>query len=110
MDKNLYKLVIIFTVALLTFLLRSVPFILFPEGKKPPKMISYLSNVLPTAVMGMLIIYCLKNISLTFFPHALPEIISIALVAILYIWKRNTLLSIVLGTACYMILIQKVFI
>lgn len=109
MDKNLYKLVVIFTVALLTFLLRSVPFILFPEGKQPPKMISYLSNVLPPAVMGMLIIYCLKNVSLTFFPHALPEIISIALVAILYIWKRNTLLSIVLGTACYMVLIQKVF-
>ena len=71
-------------------------------------MITYLNKVLPSAVMGMLVIYCLKNVSITAFPFGLPELISIILVVILYLWKRNTLISILFGTLCYMIIMQNI--
>lgn len=106
MNKILYNFLIILVVSLVTALIRFLPFLIFPEGKEPPKIITYLSNVLPCAVMGMLVVYCLKNISLVTFPFALPELISIILVVILYVYKRNTLLSILSGTVCYMIIVQ----
>ena len=106
MNKIIYNFLLILVVSLITALIRFLPFILFPEGKEPPKIITYLSNVLPCAVMGMLVIYCLKNVSLVTFPFALPELISIILVVILYVYKRNTLLSILSGTVCYMIIVQ----
>ena len=106
MNKIIYNFLLILVVSLITALIRFLPFILFPEGKEPHKIITSLSNVLPCAVMGMLVIYCLKNVSLVTFPFALPELISIFLVVILYIYKRNTLLSILSGTICYMIIVQ----
>lgn len=87
-----------------TFLTRVIPFILFPETKEPPKLITHLSNVLPPAMMGLLVVYCLKNIDIMAKGHALPEAISIALIVILHKWKNNVLLSILGGTACYMLL------
>lgn len=109
MNKTLYNLLLILVISLVTMFIRFLPFILFPEGKQPPKIVTYLSNVLPCAVMGMLVIYCLKNVSLVAFPFGIPEIISIFLVVVLYVWKRNTLISILSGTICYMILIQGIF-
>ena len=90
-------------------LTRFLPFLLFPAGKPTPKYIQYLGKVLPAAVFGMLIIYCLKNVSVFSGSHALPELISIAAVIALHLWKRQMLLSIAGGTICYMALVQTIF-
>jgi len=100
---------IIILVALTTFATRVTPFLLFPKGKEIPKMIQYLGKVLTPAIIGMLVIYCLKNVSILSAPHGIPELIAVALVAVLHIWKRNNLLSIGVGTVLYMVLIQTVF-
>lgn len=92
-----------------TILLRFLPFWLFGGKGKTPPVISYLGKVLPHAVMGMLVVYCLKNVDFIAAPHALPEVIACAVVIALHLWKRNTLLSIAGGTVCYMILVQLVF-
>lgn len=109
MSSTLHSFLLIMVIALTTFLTRALPFILFPENKQPPKIITHLSKVLPCAVMGMLIVYCLKNVNITGSPYGLPELISIIVVVALHIWKRNTLLSIITGTVCYMLLIQFAF-
>jgi branched-subunit amino acid transport protein AzlD len=101
---------IIFTIiSLTTIFLRVLPFILFPENKKTPKYIDYLGKVLPFTIIGMLVVYCLKDISFTASPFGLPEIISVGVIAGLHIWKGNTLLSIGAGTILYMILVQFIF-
>lgn len=97
-------------VAVTTALTRALPFLLFPSSKQTPKYIIYLGNVIPFAMIGMLVVYCLKNISLAAFPFGLPEIIAIAVIAVLHLWRGNTLLSIGIGTVTYMILVQFVFI
>lgn len=96
-------------VVLGTMLTRFLPFLLFPAGKPTPKYIQYLGKVLPAAVFGMLIIYCLKNVSVFSGSHALPELISIAAVIALHLWKRQMLLSIAGGTVLYMLLVQFIF-
>lgn len=106
---NLSVLTMILVIALVTAALRFLPFIIFGGGRKVPKFISYLGRVLPYSVMAMLVVYCMKGISLIKAPFGLPELISVVLVAVLHVWKRNTLLSIVGGTVCYMVLIQVVF-
>jgi len=100
--------ILIFCMAVVTALIRILPFLIF-SGKETPKAISYLGKYLPFSIIGMLVIYCLKDISITKAPFGAPELISIALVAILHRIKRNTLLSIVSGTICYMLLIQFIF-
>lgn len=92
-----------------TMLTRFFPFLLFPSGKETPKYIQYLGKVLPAAVFGMLVVYCLKNVSIFTGNHALPEILAIGLVIVSYLWKRQMLLSIASGTMFYMFLIQVVF-
>lgn len=96
-------------ISLTTILIRVLPFILFPENKKTPKYILYLGKVLPYTIIGMLVIYCLKDVSFTAAPYGLPEAISIAAIIFLHLWKSNTLLSIGAGTVIYMLLIQYVF-
>ena len=91
-----------------TILTRFLPFILFPEGKTPPKYISYLGTVLPYAVIGFLVVYSLKDAVFSQF-HGIPEMISILLILFLHKWRKNTLLSIGAGTAFYMYLIQTWF-
>lgn len=103
------QLVTILVVAAGTMLTRFLPFLLFPAGKPTPKYIQYLGKVLPAAVFGMLVVYCLKNVSLLSGSHGLPEAIAIAVVAALHLWKKQTLLSIAGGTVCYMLLVQLVF-
>lgn len=103
-------LIIIAMVTLGTVITRFLPFILFPANKDTPPYIIYLGKVLPYSVIGLLVVYCLKGISLTTIPFGIPELISILLIALLHIWKNNTLLSIGFGTAIYMILIQLVFV
>ncbi len=96
-------------IALTTLLLRGLPFLLFGGKRKTPAFITYLSKVLPYAIMGMLVVYCLRNTDFVAAPHGLPEVIACTAVAMLHLWKRNTLLSIALGTVLYMFLVQAVF-
>lgn len=103
------SLLIIFVVAVTTFSTRVIPFLVFPKGKAIPKTVRYLGKVLTPAVIGMLVVYCLKDTQVIAAPHGIPELISVAVVAVLHVWKRNNLLSIGVGTVLYMILIQVVF-
>ena len=103
------SVIIIVLVALTTLATRAIPFILFPEGKKIPKAVEYLGKVLPPAVIGMLVVYCLRNTNVFSSPYGIPELVCVLIVAVLHIWKRNNLLSIGVGTVLYMFLIQVVF-
>ena len=102
----------IITVAMIvlgTVLTRFLPFLLFPAGKPTPKYIQYLGRVLPAAVFGLLVVYSLKDVSVFSGSHGIPELIAVAVVAGLHLWKRQMLLSIAGGTVCYMLLVQLVF-
>ena len=100
---------IILLVAVTTFATRVTPFIVFPKGKEIPKTIQYLGKVLTPAIIGMLVVYCLKSTKIMSAPYGIPEMISVVTVAVLHIWKRNNLLSIGVATVLYMVLIQTVF-
>lgn len=100
---------IILAVAAGTQLTRWLPFWLFPEKRKPPVLITYLGRVLPPAVMGLLVVYCLRNISLLQGTHGAPELLAVAAVVVLHSWKGNVLVSIAGGTALYMLLVQGIF-
>lgn len=108
MDK-LNSAAMIAVIALVTAALRFLPFLIFGENRKTPPLVTYLGQVLPYAIMGMLVVYCLKGVTLTRAPFGIPETIGCTVVAGLHIWKRNTLLSIGAGTVCYMLLVQFVF-
>ena len=103
------QLITIAVVALGTMLTRFLPFLVFPEGKPTPKYVQYIGKALPSAVFGLLVIYCLKNVSLFAGSHGLPELIAVAVVVLLHLWKRQMLLSIAAGTVCYMLLVQLIF-
>ena len=103
------QIVTIAMVVLGTMLTRFVPFFVFPAGKPTPKYVQYLGNVLPPAVFGLLIIYCLQNVSIFTGSHAIPELLAITMVIALHTWKRQMLLSIAGGTIFYMILVQFIF-
>lgn len=92
-----------------TMLTRFLPFLVFSSKKPTPDYIQYLGRALPSAIFGMLVVYCLKNVEILEGSHGLPELISIALVTVLHLWKRQMLLSIAGGTICYMLLVQFVF-
>lgn len=106
---DLHSALVIAVAALVTITLRFIPFLVFSENRKTPPLISYLGQVLPFAIMGMLVVYCLKGVSFTAAPFGIPELIGCGIVAGLHVWKRNTLLSIGAGTVCYMLLIQFIF-
>ena len=95
--------------ALATMITRFLPFFVFRADKPTPKYIRYLGKALPAAIFGLLVVYCLKGVSLLTGSHGLPELIAIVLVVVLHLWKRNMLLSIGGGTVCYMLLVQLVF-
>jgi len=104
------QLLTIAVVSVGTILTRFLPFLIFPAGKPVPKYVKYLGKVLPGAVFGMLVIYCLKGVSVLSAPYGIPEAIAVLVVIGLHLWKRQTLLSIAGGTAVYMILVQFVFV
>ena len=106
---NLHAALMVAVAAIVTAALRFLPFLVFGGKRATPPFISYLGKVLPCAIMGMLVVFCLKGVSFTTAPHGIPELISCALVVILHLWRRSTLLSIVGGTVCYMLLVQLVF-
>ncbi len=86
-------------------LTRFLPFLIFPEGRKPPKYITYLGTVLPCAVIALLVVYCLRDVVFTDW-HGLPEFLAIAFIVFLHRWRKNTLLSIAGGTVFYMLLVH----
>jgi len=103
------QIITIGVIALGTALTRFLPFLLFPAGKPTPKYIKYLGKVLPSAVFGLLVVYCLKNVNVFSGSRGIPELISIVVVVGLHVWKRQMLVSIAGGTICYMLLVQLVF-
>ena len=105
----MYNIAMIAVMALVTMLTRFLPFLIFNEHHKTPQWVLYLGKVLPCAIMGMLVIYCLKDVKILSAPYGLPELIGIGVVAALHLWKRNSLLSIGVGTVVYMLLVQLVF-
>lgn len=103
------RLMLIAAIALGTMLTRFVPFVIFPEKKEIPKVVTYLGNTLPAAMIGLLVVYCLRNAPVSAYPFGLSELLSILMIVLLHQWKRNALLSIAGGTALYMFLVQVVF-
>lgn len=93
-----------------TMLTRFLPFLIFPANKKTPEYVQFLGRTLPFATIGLLVVYCLREIAPAVYPYALPELITAAVVVLLHIWRRNTLLSIGIGTLLYMVLVQQVFV
>ena len=100
---------VILVMGLVTLATRLLPVLIFGRGEKIPDYILYLGKVVPYTAMGLLIVYCLKDVSLAESPHGLPELIALAAVSGTYLWKRNTILSVVIGTILYMVLLQMVF-
>jgi len=101
--------VIIAVVVLGTMMTRFLPFVVFPAGKPTPKYIRYLGDVLPFAVIGLLVVYSLKDTMVLVWPYGIPEVIAIVCIVFLHVWKKNMLLSIAAGTVVYMLLVQLVF-
>ena len=99
----------IIATALGAMVTRVTPFLLFPEMKEPPKVITYLGKVLPPAMMGLLVVYCLRNVSVQSAAHGIPELVSILAIVALQKLKNNVLLSIGVGTILYMFFVQVVF-
>ncbi len=101
----------ILAIAAGTVITRFLPFWIFPPGQKDaPGFIKRLQSLLPPAVIGLLVVYCFKNVNLLAYPHGLPELLAALAVAALHLWRRNTLISIAGGTAAYMVLVQVAFI
>ncbi len=105
----MHDILLLVVAMLVTMATRFLPFLIFSGKRETPAIITYLGRVLPFAIMGMLVVYCLKDVSFLAAPFGAPELIGIAVVALLHIWKRNTLLSIGVGTVCYMLLVQFLF-
>lgn len=95
-------------IALVTAALRFLPFLIFGEKKKTPPFVAYLGQVLPYAIMGMLVVYFLKGVNFATAGGWLPALTATAAVILLHIWKRQTLISILGGTAIYMLLINLI--
>ena len=96
-------------VAAVTFMIRFLPFALCGQQNRPSKVLTDISKLLPSAIIAVLVVYCLKSISFSQINNFLPQLIAVAIVAVLHIWKRNNLLSIGVGTVCYMVMVQTLF-
>lgn len=103
------SLILLAAIAVATFSTRATPFFLFPPHKKTPAFVVYLGKFLPYATIGMLVVYCLKDVSFFSGSHGIPEAIAMIAIALVHIWKRNILLSVGGGTLFYMFLVQYVF-
>ena len=109
MSNNAHAILLILTMTAGTMATRFLPFLLLGDKRQTPPFIAYLGKVLPYAIMGMLVVYCLKGVSLTEISSVLPAVLGVGITAVLHLWKRNTLISIIGGTAVYMLLVQLVF-
>ena len=105
----MHDVLLVVVAVLVTMATRFLPFLIFGENRKTPPIIEYLGKVLPFAIMGMLVVYCMKDVSFLSAPFGIPEAIGCLIVAALHVWKRNTLISVFAGVAFYMVLVQLVF-
>ncbi len=106
----MYSIIIIGLIAALTYAARLFPYVIFGRGSKIPDLVIFLGEVLPPAVMVLLIVYCIRNISIFVYPYGIPEFSAILLTVILYLTIKNNLVAMISGTILYMILIQAVFV
>ena len=104
-----HDVLLVAVVALVTIGIRFLPFAIFRGNKPTPVFVAYLGKVLPYAIMGMLVVYCLRGVNLASAPHGAPEMIACLIVALMHLWRRSTLLSIISGTISYMLMVQLVF-
>ena len=104
-----HAMIVIAVMGLAVLATRIVTVLIFSRGEKVPEFILYLGRVVPYTAMGLLIVYCLRDVPVLEAPHGLPELISLAVVTVTYLWKRNSILSVVIGTVLYMFLVQSVF-
>ena len=109
-DFYTHAFILVLVMGVATIATRVVPFMIFGKRESVPSYILYLGDVLPYASMGLLVVYCLKDITITTGTHALPELIAMAVVVVTYLWKRNTIMTIIVSTAVYMLLVQVVFV
>lgn len=109
-DVFMRQAAIVAVLAIATMITRFLPFLVFPAGKKIPEYVEYLGKTLPYAAMGLLVVYCLRNIDFFSAPFGLPQILAAAVIVAIHWWKGNSLLSIGVGTIFYMILIQYLFV
>lgn len=105
----MHDILLIAVAAVVTAATRFIPFLIFRKKDSTPAIITYLGQVLPCAIMGMLVVYCMKDVPFLSAPFGAPEIIGCVIVALLHIWKRNSLLSIGVGTVSYMLMVQLIF-
>ncbi len=105
----MHDVMLIVVITLVTMATRFLPFLIFGEKRKTPAIITYLGQVLPFAIMGMLVVCCMKDVAFLSPPFGIPEILGCVIVALLHLWKRNSLLSIGVGTVCYMVMVQLIF-
>ena len=103
MTDQIIKIIIMSAV---TILLRFLPFLIFRGDKKTPDFIAYLGKVLPYSIMGMLVVFCLKSVDFKSGVHGIPEIVSILVIVLAHWWKKNTILSILAGTICYVVIVN----
>lgn len=108
MTDTRHAMIVIVVMGLAVLATRIVPVLIFGRGEKVPEFILYLGRVVPYTAMGLLIVYCLRDVPVLDSPHGLPEILSLAVVTVTYLWKRNTIFSVVTGTVLYMFLVQSV--
>ena len=109
MSNNVRAVILILTMTAGTMATRFLPFLLLGDKRKTPAFIGYLGKVLPYAIMGMLVVYCLKGVAVTQLSSVIPAAVGVVFTAALHLWKHNTLLSILGGTVVYMLLVQLVF-
>ena len=109
MNNTMFTIITIVIIAVVTFILRSLAFFAFPEGKEIPRVVQKLGTTLPYGIMAFLVVYCLKDTVVTAHPYGIPEAIALVLTAGLQAWRRNSLLSVLIGTAGYMIMVQFIF-
>ena len=105
-----HALIIMLIMGAATFATRIIPVLIFGRSEKVPDFVLYLGKVIPYTAMGLLIVYCLRDVSILGGSHGIPELIAMAVVVASYLWKRYTIVSVVLGTAVYMMLLQMVFV
>ena len=109
MTDTSHAMTVIAVMGLAVLATRIVPVLIFGRGEKVPEFVLYLGRVVPYTAMGLLIVYCLRDMPVLEAPHGLPELIALAAVTLTYLWKRNMIFSVVIGTALYMFLVQSVF-
>ena len=104
-----HSLAIVGVTAVFTLLTRALPFLVFTRKRGVPRAVAYLGRVLPAAVMAALVVYCLKGVSFTAWERWVVEVVAVAVTSLVHLWRRNTLLSIGIGTLTYMVLVQRLF-